>query len=59
MKDILQSGAPELMERLARLQFLDRSQEDLDRIHQVNAVDSSQHCILLGEIVALSFPFVI
>ncbi|XP_042881409.1 pleckstrin homology-like domain family B member 1 isoform X3 [Penaeus japonicus] len=35
--DTEESGAPELMERLARLQFLDRSQEDLDRIHQVTS----------------------
>ncbi|XP_063614037.1 uncharacterized protein LOC134787224 [Penaeus indicus] len=35
--DTEESGAPELVERLARLQFLDRSQEDLDRIHQVTS----------------------
>nr|XP_045622979.1 pleckstrin homology-like domain family B member 2 isoform X5 [Procambarus clarkii]XP_045622980.1 pleckstrin homology-like domain family B member 2 isoform X5 [Procambarus clarkii]XP_045622981.1 pleckstrin homology-like domain family B member 2 isoform X5 [Procambarus clarkii]XP_045622982.1 pleckstrin homology-like domain family B member 2 isoform X5 [Procambarus clarkii]XP_045622985.1 pleckstrin homology-like domain family B member 2 isoform X5 [Procambarus clarkii]XP_045622986.1 pleckstrin len=35
--DTEESGAPELVERLSQLHFLDRSQEDLDRIHQVTS----------------------
>ncbi|KAG7165669.1 Pleckstriny-like domain family B member 2-like [Homarus americanus] len=35
--DTEESGAPELVERLSRLHLLDRSQEDLDRIHQVTS----------------------
>lgn len=35
--DTEESGAAELVERLSRLHFLDRSQEDLDRIHQVTS----------------------
>lgn len=35
--DTEESGGAELVERLSRLHLLDRSQEDLDRIHQVTS----------------------
>ncbi|XP_068238737.1 pleckstrin homology-like domain family B member 1 isoform X2 [Palaemon carinicauda] len=35
--DTEESGAPDLVERLSRLHFLDQSQEDLDRIQQVTS----------------------
>ncbi|XP_064098310.1 pleckstrin homology-like domain family B member 1 isoform X3 [Macrobrachium nipponense] len=37
LSKIAKSGAPDLVERLSRLHFLDQSQEDLDRIQQVTS----------------------